>query len=327
MLNMYLPIAGVHISLLVLVAIGFAVGVLAGFFGMGGGWIVTPALNIFGLPMPFAIGTGLANIAGQSALASVKHRKMGNVDYALGLSIGISMVLGVEGGARTVLYLASLGLADSVVRYVYIVFLAGLGVAMLLECFGGARKAAREPAGRRGLAARIGALRVPPVVKLRSNAMEVSVWVLAVFGVMIGFLAGIMGAGGGFALVPLFVYVLGTPTYVAVGTSLVCVMISGAYGTFTYAMQGRVEIFAALWMMAGAAVGSQLGSTAIRYVRGARVRVLYAVMLLLAAGSVVMKQLGLTVPAGVMIFGGGLGMCAIVIGLMLRGMALSAREA
>jgi len=79
--------------------------------------------------------------------------------------------------------------------------------------------------------------------------------------------------------------------------------------------------------MVGAAVGAQMGTAAIRYVRGAAVRVLYAVMLLLVAASVVMKQLGLAVPAAVIIFGGVLGMCLLVIALMFRGMALSAQEA
>ncbi len=333
MLSMYLPIAGVHISLLVLIGIGFAVGVLAGFLGMGGGWIITPALNILGLPMPFAIGTGLANIAGQSALASVKHRKMGNVDYALGLTIGISMVIGVEGGVRTVLWLSSLGLAASVVRYIYILFLSGLGVAMLTEYCVSARKRSTgsaespKPIGQRGLVSRHRIMRVPPVLRLRTSGVEVSLWVLVLCGMAIGFLAGMMGNGGGWALVPLLVYVLGAPTYVAVGTSLICVMISGAYGAFTYALQGRVEVLAALCMMVGAAVGAQMGTAAIRYVRGAAVRVLYAVMLLLVAASVVMKQLGLAVPAAVIIFGGVLGMCLLVIALMFRGMALSAQEA
>ncbi len=333
MLNMYLPIAGVNISLLLLVGLGFAVGVLAGFLGMGGGWIITPALNIFGLPMPFAIGTGLANIAGQSALASVKHRKMGNVDYVLGVTLGISMVVGVEGGVKLVLHLASLGMAASAVRYVYIVFLSALGIAMLAEYAVAARRGAsgvtegHASTGRRGLVSRYGILRVPPVLRLRTSGVEVSLWVLVLCGVGIGFLAGIMGNGGGWALVPLLVYVLGAPTYVAVGTSLVCVMVSGAYGAFTYALQGRVEVFAALCMMAGAAVGAQLGSAAIRYVRGARVRVLYAAMLLLVAASVVMKQLGHNGPAAVIIFGGVVGMCLLVVVLMVRGMALTAREA
>jgi len=326
MLSIYLPIAGIHVSLLLLVGLGFTVGVLAGFFGMGGGWIVTPALNTFGFPMPFAIGTGLANIAGQSMLAVTKHRKMGSVSHRVGVVLGLSMVAGVEGGARTVLYLASLGAADEVIRWVYIVFLSALGVAMLVEYLRGRRAGGKQNVGEAkrtsfGLLDRWRMLRIPPMVPVRRSSVRVSLWVLMCAGLAIGFLAGIMGAGGGFALVPFLVYVVGAPTYVAVGTSLICVAISGTYGAFTYALKGQVELFAALWMMAGAAVGAQLGSMAIRHVHGAGVRLLYAIMLLLASAGVVMKQFGLDIPAAACILGGGAAMCVIIVGLMVRGAA------
>ncbi len=333
MFGIYMPISGVGIDLTILVTIGFAVGVLAGFFGMGGGWIITPALNIFGLPMPFAIGTGLANITGQSALAIGKHRKMGTVDLALGIPIGVCMVAGVEGGARVVLWLESQGMADSVIRWVYIVFLSGLGVVMLAEYIAGwaRRNAAQRSVGADDLAGaastagmldRHDFLKVPPTVHLKSCPVEVSFWILGLAGVTIGFLAGIMGAGGGFALVPFFVFVVGTPTYVAVGTSLVCVMISGAYGAFTYALKGRVELYAALLMMVGAVLGAQLGSAAIRYVRGSGVRLLYSSMLMLAAASVVMKQVGWDTASQVAILGGGAAMCAMIVARMFYALAV-----
>lgn len=238
--------------------------------------------------MPFAIGTGLANITGQSALATVKHRKMGNIDLALGVPVGLCMVFGVEGGARLVLWLEQMGLADQAIRWFYTLFLSGLGVLMLVEYVLGKEQREEQRANaengedppaataKAGVIRKYDFLKVPPTVHLRSCELEISLWVLGVTGVTIGFLAGIMGAGGGFALVPVFVFLVGTPTYVAVGTSLVCVMISGAYGAFTYALKGRTELVAALLMMTGAAIGAQLGSAAIRHVHGAGVRLLYS---------------------------------------------------
>ena len=143
--------------------------------------------------------------------------------------------------------------------------------------------------------------------------MRVALWVPVGLGLAVGFLAGLMGTGGGFALVPAFVYVLGMPTIIAIGTSLKCVLISGAYGAFSYAMKGRVEVVAAFCMLAGAAVGTQLGAVAVRRVRGYRVRLLYAVMLLVAAAGVVMKQWGQASPAAVAILGGAAVMCLVVI--------------
>ena len=109
--DVYLPIAGIHFNVLILLAIGFSVGVLGGFFGVGGAWVVTPALNIFGFNMSYAIGTDLAHIFGKSIVATKKHGKMGNVDVKMGLLSTIGSVIGVEIGARNVMWLTAKGLA------------------------------------------------------------------------------------------------------------------------------------------------------------------------------------------------------------------------
>ncbi|MHC4592343.1 MAG: sulfite exporter TauE/SafE family protein, partial [Planctomycetota bacterium] len=291
---------------------------------------VTPALNALGFPIPFAIGTELANITGQSALATVKHRRMGNLSLRLGLIVGFFMLVGVEGGAQVVMWLESLELADVVIRWAYVAFLAALSLFMLHDYRremrnrsldggeSGPNSRARREQGR-GLVARFRVMRMPPAMTLRSCGIRVSLWVPAVLGVLVGFLAGLMGTGGGFALLPAFVYVIGTPTVVAVGTSLMCVMISGAYGAFSYAMKGRVEVIAAIWMLAGAAVGAQLGGLAVRRVKGYGIRLLYALMLLLACTGVLMMQLGHVIMARVAILGGATAMCLVVIARMAFG--------
>ena len=135
MFDIYLPIAGMHFNALILIAIGFSVGVLGGFFGVGGAWVVTPALNAFGFPMAYAIGTDLAHIFGKSIVATAKHRKMGNVDMKLGLISIVGSVIGVEIGARNVMYLTKLGIAGPVVRYIYMFMLFGLGIYMLYDLY------------------------------------------------------------------------------------------------------------------------------------------------------------------------------------------------
>ncbi|MGD8414660.1 MAG: sulfite exporter TauE/SafE family protein, partial [Candidatus Latescibacterota bacterium] len=101
--NIYLPISGIEFNILVLISIGFCVGTLGGFFGVGGAWIVTPALNIFGFSMPFAIGTDLAHIFGKSIIATRKHSKLGNVDFRLGAFSIAGSIIGIEAGKRFVL--------------------------------------------------------------------------------------------------------------------------------------------------------------------------------------------------------------------------------
>ncbi len=341
--EVFLPFLGQPFNVLPLIAVGFAVGVLAGFFGMGGGWVVTPALFSLGFPMDFAIGTGLANVTAQSAVATVKHRRMGNVDPVLGSVVGLLMMGGVEAGKRVVNRLVSLGLAGTVVGWAYVTLLLALALYMVRDYVAGRGKApasdggrgGHERADRRGALAASGPwfLRVPPIIELRRCGIRVSLWALAALGLGIGFLAGLLGCGGGFALVPAFIYLLGVPTFVAVGTSLLCVIISGAYGTFTYGFQGDVELIAALWMVAGSVVGAQLGVAATRYVRGAGLRLLYAVMLLVASGGLVLKQLAVLPDSGgesrlapVVILGGALLMCLIIIGRMAASVLARGRQ-
>ena len=146
MFNIYLPIAAREFNALILIAIGFAVGVLGGFFGVGGAWVVTPALNIFGFPMAYAIGTDLAHIFGKSIVATAKHRKMGNVDMKLGIVSILGSVVGVELGARLVMYLTKKGFAGPVVRYTYIFLLFGLGIYMLYDYMTKDKRAAAQAA-------------------------------------------------------------------------------------------------------------------------------------------------------------------------------------
>ena len=322
--HMYLPFVNQQFNVLLLLGLGFAVGVLAGFFGMGGGWVVAPALYSLGFPMHYAIGTGLANITAQSALATVKHRKMGNVDYTLGIATGLPMMGGVELGKRLVAWLAAQGLSGAVIGWVYVALLVSLA-AFVIHDYLAERKNSKD--GQEELETedtRPALLRIPPVIRLKSCDVEVSFWALLALGLFIGFLAGMLGSGGGFALVPAFVYLVGTPTMIAVGTSLVCVMISGSYGAFTYGLNGFVELTAALWLVGGAIVGAQLGAAATTHVRGYGIRLLYAVMLLFASTGLVLKQLavmpnaeGDSRIAPVIILGGALFMCALIIGNMV----------
>ena len=119
-----MPIAGVDIFWPGLVLIGFSVGVIGGFFGMGGAWMVTPGLNILGFPMAFAIGTDIAHIAGKSMISTMRHSKFGNVDYKLGFIMLIGTMVGIEMGAQIVMALERIGKVGPVVRWVYVVFLA-----------------------------------------------------------------------------------------------------------------------------------------------------------------------------------------------------------
>src|SRR3990172_8439644 len=119
-----MPIAGVTIFWPGLIILGLGVGIIGGFFGMGGAWMVTPGLNILGFPMAFAIGTDIAHMAGKSLISTMRHGRFGNVDYKLGVIMIIGTVAGFEVGAQMIMWLEKLGAVDRVVRWLYLVLLA-----------------------------------------------------------------------------------------------------------------------------------------------------------------------------------------------------------
>lgn len=331
--NIYLPIAGMEFNVLLLLLIGFTVGVCGGFFGIGGAWIVTPALNIFGFPMPYAIGTDLAHMGGKSIVSTMRHGKFGNVDYLLGVCMIVGTASGMELGAQLVLYLEHLGLAESYIRKAYVVFLALIGSYVLYDYIKHARKrpgatgGSTEGAGaapiREGptLAQKLQRLNLPPMIHFKASGIRCSLWLPVLVGLFTGVVAAVLGVGGGFIRMPALIYLIGCPTLVAVGTDLFEVMITGAYGAFTYGIKGRVELIAAIWMLLGAAVGAQMGTVAVKYVRGYSIRLLFAVTIFIACISVLAKQLEMQMASSILILVAGIAISGVIIALLVRGIA------
>ncbi|OGU14475.1 MAG: hypothetical protein A2X61_14485 [Ignavibacteria bacterium GWB2_35_12] len=328
--NFYLPIAQMEFNVLLLMSIGFCVGVLGGFFGVGGAWIVTPALNIFGFPMPLAIGTDFAHIFGKSIVATKKHGKMGNVDWKLGLTTIIGEIPGVWVGAQLIMYLDRLGkqsgedIVGTVVRWSYIIMLLGLGSFMLYDYFvlrkkKEAKKLQAATIGKKSLIDKIRSWKFLAISYPKSNIESISIVVVFIVFFFCGLVSGFLGVGGGFIRMPSLVYLIGVPTALAVGTDLFVVMIDGAYACFLYSFYGRTELFAALFMLVGAAIGAQIGVTAVKFVRGYGIRLLFAIMVCLAGLSVVLKQMesilhypALKAASGWFIMGSAITMCVII---------------
>jgi uncharacterized membrane protein YfcA len=323
-----LPISGVAMNPVLLVLLGVAVGVLGGFFGMGGAWMVTPALNIFGFPMPFAVGTDLCHMAGKSIISTMRHAKFGNVDVKLGLTMLTFDVVGIEIGARLVMFLEKFGLAGPVIRWVYVVFLALIGLLVFYDYF---KKRSMDKAGAEEAGSAITwheslhKIKIPPIVKFPMAGVECSLWLPATVGFLVGLLAGFLGIGGGLLMMPALVYLIGCPTYVAVGTDLFTIMLAGLYGAFTYGMKGRIEILAVLIMLAGAAPGAQIGTIATKYIRGYGIRLMFGCTVVCAMVSVILKQLGLGIAASWVIMTAVTAMTLVVIVGMVKGAARELR--
>ncbi len=298
--NIYLPVVGIHFNILVLILIGLCVGIIAGFFGEGGGWLVTPALNIFGFPMAYAIGTCLTNILGQSIGAAKKHHKMGNIDWRLGLIAVVVSIIGFEAGSQVVLALDKTGSAGELIRWVYVIFLLGLGGFMCYDYFVLQKRRLKANSGipsdsqmeRNSFAIKLYQIKLPPMISFPASQIDsVSLWIIITIFLFTGFFSGLLGIGGGFIIMPTLIYLIGLPTVIAVGTSLVTVLCTSAFGSLMYAINGRVEIIAAIILLIGASIGAQIGATAVRYVKGYGIRLLFAVMILCAGFSIIFEQI------------------------------------
>ncbi len=290
-----MPLSGVSVFWPGLVILGFGVGVIGGFFGIGGGWMVTPGLNILGFPMAYAIGTDLAHMAGKSLVSTRRHAQFGHVDYRLGGLMVVGTIAGFEAGAQTVMWLERLGKVDFYVRLSYLLLLGLVGWRILTDVHRNHRsprengEASAEPAPAVYPERRWPAAWIPPVVRFPRAGVRCSLWWPVLVGLITGWLSGLMGIGGGLIRVPALIYLLGCPTHVAVGTDLFEVAISGLYGAATYTYKGRTELTAALIMLAGASVGAQIGTAATKYVRGERIRSLLGVAVAGCAVSVLLK--------------------------------------
>ncbi|MEW6668320.1 MAG: sulfite exporter TauE/SafE family protein [Thermodesulfobacteriota bacterium] len=331
-LYLYMPIAGVDIFWPGLVLIGFSVGVIGGFFGMGGAWMVTPGLNILGFPMAFAIGTDIAHIAGKSVVSTMRHSKFGNVDYKLGFIMVIGTFIGIEVGAQLVMYLERLGRVDAVVRWVYVLFLA-LIAWMIFYDYAKAvkKKKVGAQAGERGTEGitwyqTFHRIKIPPMVDFKAAGFTCSAWLPISVSFLTGILAGFLGIGGGLFRMPALVYLIGCPTHIAVGTDLFEVMISGLYGAFTFSLKGRIELVAVFVMLTGAAIGAQIGTVATKYAKGYGIRIAFGICVLACMVSIILKQFNYSISSAALILITISLMCVYITVIMLKGAAAELRE-
>jgi len=278
LINIILPIAKVGVSIPGVVGLGFVVGALSGLFGVGGGFLITPMLNVlFGVPYNFAVGSGLLQMVGTSTAAFLSHKTHGNVDYRLALFLLAGSLIGAEIGARILNELKGLGsinlfghpidLINIYMNVIYIVFLGGVGIFMFKEARAALKKINQNPGNQKDKAiaiTRVGqkvqAVNIPPLVSLPTSEIKsISLWIIVFFGFTIGVLSGLLGVGGGFILLPILIYLVGAPTNIAVGTSLFQMIFTSGYGSITHLFKGNIDFLLVGLILSGSLLGSKIG--------------------------------------------------------------------
>lgn len=281
-MNIYLPIAEMSVNAALLLGMGWAIGFLSGMFGVGGGFLLTPLLMFMGVPTAVAVGTGSMQILASSVSGAIAQYQRRNVDIKMGVVLVAGGVVGSLVGVSLMKILRQVGQFDLFVSLSYVTFLGAVGSLMLIESIGSmSKRRAGQPAARRtrqhswvhGL---------PFKMRFHRSKLYISALPPAMIGAFVGFMAAIMGVGGGFVMVPAMIYLLRVPTSVVIGTSLFQIVFVMATTTFLQAVQNRaVDVVLALLLIVGGVIGAQFGAAASARLKGEQLRFLLAALVLL----------------------------------------------
>ena len=281
-MQVYLPIAEMSVDAFLVIGIGFGVGWLSGLFGVGGGFLLTPALLLLGIPAPVAVASGANQVLGASTSGVIAQSRRGNVDWVMGLVLVAGGLLGSVVGIQLFAFLRGAGLVDAVVAIFYVVVLGSVGALMVMESVRAIRR--RSSAAPARLHQHFWMHGLPFKIRFRKSRLFISVIPPMLVGAGIGLLSAIMGVGGGFMLVPAMIYLLGIPTSVVIGTSLFQVVcVTAAVTIMSAGQRGSVDIVLTLMLWLGGVAGAQFGAQMGTRLRGEETRALLGLLVLSVA--------------------------------------------
>jgi len=284
-MDVFLPIAGMSFNFLVIIGIGGLVGFLSGLFGVGGGFLLTPLMIMIGIPPSVAAASDSNQICAAATSGAFGHWRLGNVDMKMGLIILIGGITGGTVGVQVVKYLRDIGNFDFVIRAVYVLMLGGVGSAMFMESLNALRKSRAEKIQEEEMkSTKVSMLfaKLPLQMEFKRSGLKTSAIFPFSAGFMVGFLAALMGVGGGFIMVPTMIYIIGMPTICAVGTDLFQIVLTTANVTFMQAITNHtVDLVLVVLLFSGSVIGAQFGVRTSRFLRGEQIRILLSIIVLI----------------------------------------------
>jgi hypothetical protein len=292
-MEIYLPIAEQSINVFLLLALGGAAGLLAGMFGVGGGFLATPLLIFAGIPPAVAVASQANQVVANSVSSLQVQWRRDNVDLRMGLILLLGGMLGSSAGVSLFTWLKRIGQIDFVIAVLYVVMLSAIGLLMLAESLRTWLKRRRNPEGPRGkLHTHYLVHRLPLKMRFYKSKLYISALLPLGLGFSIGILSAILGVGGGFVLVPAMIYLLGMPTGVVVGTSNFQILFVAANVTFLQAVtNGTVDIVLALLLILGGVIGAPIGARLAARLPGVVLRGLMGMLVLAVAGELLTELL------------------------------------
>ncbi|MDB5511497.1 MAG: permease [Enterovirga sp.] len=281
-MQIYLPIAEMPVSVLLLLGMGAAVGFVSGLFGIGGGFLMTPLLIFLGIPPAVAVATQSAQIAASATTGSLSAIRRGSVDLKLASVLVAGGFVGTTLGVWFFAAMRRAGQLDLVIVVSYVTLFTVIGGLMLAESireFWSTRRGRPRPRRRGGQHPAY--LGWPLRMRFPRSRLYSSIIPIAGAALAVGFVGAVLGIGGAFIMVPALLYLFRVPTAVVIGTSQVQVLCTALLAVVLQAtLNGVVDIVLALILIIGGVFGAQFGSQAGRALRADLFRFLLAILVL-----------------------------------------------
>jgi hypothetical protein len=280
-MQLYLPIAEVSVNAFLILGLGGIVGFLSGMFGVGGGFLITPLLFFIGVPPAVAVATGANQVVASSISGVLAQLRRKGVDFHMGGVLLAGGIVGSAVGVWVFRLMTAAGQVDLFVQLSYVLFLGLIGAMMLQESLRSLLRARTPGAPIRRSHVHSWVHGLPLKMKFRASGLYISVIPPLLIGAAVGFLAAIMGVGGGFIMVPAMIYLLGMPTKVVIGTSLFQIIFVTAFTTVMHAVTSQtVDMLLALILILGGVVGAQIGTRVGVRLKAEQLRILLSLLVL-----------------------------------------------
>ena len=278
----FLPIAEVYVNLPLIFILSLVVGVLSGLFGVGGGFLMTPFLIFLGIPPAYAVPNEANNILGTSISGSTTHYLKGTLDYKMGLMIVVGGAIGTVLGIITFSYFKDIGKINIVISLAYMYILAIIGTIMLVQGVSEIDRARRKVIIKKKLHSHYWIHGLPFRMRFKKSKLYESAFTPIIIGLLVGYLAAIMGIGGAFILVPAMIYIIGMPTRLIPGTSLFVTIFVSAIVTVLHAFHyGSIDLMLVMVLILGSILGVQIGQKIGEKVDSSQFKTILATLLLL----------------------------------------------
>ena len=284
MLEIYLPIAQVNIDIFLLLFLSLAVGVLSGIFGVGGGFLMTPFLIFMGIPPVYAVPNEVNNILATSVSGSLTHWYKGTMDYKMGLMIVSGGLAGTLLGITTFTYFSEIGKISVIISLLYMYLLAIVGTLMLIESYKEKSRQGKKNLTKQKLHDHNWFQGLPLRMRFHKSKLYESAFTPIILGLVVGFVASMMGIGGAFLMVPAMIYIVGMPVNLIPGTSLFVTIFISAVVTILHSFNyGSIDLFLVIPLIIGSIFGVQLGQKIGQFLNSTELKSLFAMLLVAVA--------------------------------------------